>query len=594
MKRQFLKKIHIRSAAVLLSLLLSFGMLLVWPETELPGVRAETPVWNYGYSNPCTTAAEIDAAFPASYTGPLKALLKAHPTWSFQAFYTGTSWERCFLHDADYLTNSEMYYSRNLIEYDTMPSSWYSTDVKGAFSWAANTYTVMSAPNWIQASEEAVRYMMDPRNFMNEEQIFQFMDQTATSSLEAVQQVFAQVTGSNFWVRSGENADLYWEEEVEVPPGETVEEDDDLPGGDGEIETVIVRHYLTYAEAMVKIGEEIGVNPVALATRVINEQGRGESPLISGTQSFTLENGETIDGGYYNYFNLQATDGMEGASMERIITNGLREAYAGGWDTRYKALYGGAAKYAATYIHRGQNTIYQQKYSVDSRSTGLFWRQYMQAILAPYVAARASYNSYRSAGILNDSIRFLIPVFDQMPDLPEPRPVKDGNPNYKLGAIYVNGTAVPDFDTDILEYTVETGSNNAHLFISAYAGTTTMSVSGSTGTGTLVTDIALSPGTNTVSILSTAENGDTRTYTLYINRTNATLYYGDVNSDGTIDALDLAYTASYLLGNDVLTPKMKEAADINGDGSVDIQDLSYIVSYLLGYIEQIPQRGTNG
>ena len=578
--------------AVFAACALLLTTLAVLPSIPNTRVQAVTNTWNYGYSELCTTPAQIDAAFPASYAAKLKALLAAHPNWRFKAFYTGLRWEDCFQHDDDDQLNTEMYVSRNLVEYDTMPSSWYSTEVKGSFNWAGNSYTVMSAPNWVQASEEAIRYMMDPRNWMNEEQIFQFLDQTATSSLTAVRQVLSQVRGSDFWLRSGDVSDLYWDEAAQAPavPGSpAVYSEDDAPEGDAGIETLELRHYVTYAEALVKIGEELGVNPVALATRVTNEQGLGNSPLISGTQAFTLETGEVIPGGYYNYFNIGAYDGADGPSMDRIITNGLREAYQGGWNTRYRALYGGAAKYAALYIRSGQPTIYQQKYSVDSRSSKLFWQQYMQAIMAPSIAARASYNSYRNSGILDDCITFQIPVFDQMPDSPEPYPAKTGNPNYKLGAIYVNDNSVPDFNTDVLEYYTEVKRGTIHLYVSAYAGTSTINTAGTAARGTLITDAALNKGDNVFSIVCTAENGDTRTYTLHVSWTK-TLYYGDINYDGVVDEQDMNLLTDYILGKITLDDDMLEAADINGDGLVDVNDLSYIVAYILGNIDEIPQR----
>lgn len=587
-KTNRIRNIRVRSLAAILSVLMLAGALLVYPGLPDRTAYAETQTWEYGYSGACTTAAEIDAAFPASYAVRLKQILLAHPTWSFKAFYTGTSWEECFAQGADNNTESEMRLSRNLVEYDTKPSSWYGSEVAGAFNWAGNSYTVLSAPNWIQASEAALRYMMDPRNWMSEEQIFQFFDQTSMSTKRAVEQVFRQVYGTNFWTRTGEESDLYWEEVLEIPE-EVRRESSGGAEGDSMLESVTVRHYVTYAEAIYKIGQELGVNPVALAARIVNEQGLGQSPLISGTQVFTLETGEEVSG-YYNYFNMGATDGEGTASTELIITNGLREAYNGGWNTRYRALYGGAAKYAATYIHRGQNTIYSQKYCTDSRSSYRFWHQYMQAIMAPVSAARASYKSYSDVGILDDTISFLIPVYDRMPSDPEPEPTKDGNPNYKLGGIYVDGASVPGFNTDTLSYAVETTNAFIHVYVSAYADTSTVSVDGAETNGSVSADVPVNLGDNAIPIVCTAENGDVRTYMLYVTRTKKAVYFGDVDYNGVVDRTDLSYLTEYILGRDYMTDEMKEAADINGDGYIDIQDVSYIVAYLLGYMKEIPQR----
>lgn len=72
---------------------------------------------------------------------------------------------------------------------------------------------------------------------------------------------------------------------------------------------------LDYAQAFMDIGEETGVSPYHLASRVRQEQGlKGTSSLISGTYSGYE--------GYYNYFNV----GAAGITSTLVIKNGL--AYA--------------------------------------------------------------------------------------------------------------------------------------------------------------------------------------------------------------------------------------------------------------------------
>ena len=248
---------------------------------------------------------EIHDIFPESYWAGLDALQAKHPNWKFVAFNTGLSWSDCFA-PSDKAQEHEMELARNLIPNSGYPTSWYSTEIEGAFSWTKNSWEILSAPYWIQASQEAVAYCMDPRNFFNEEQIFQFEQQTyneyqTTSGVQAILS-----SGGSYWTRSGEASDLYYE------------------NGSGRV-------YLTYAEAFVKIGKELGISPYILASRVIQEQGAGTSPLISGTKAFTLPDGTTINGGYYNYFNMDATDGGD-VGYDQIYQNGLREAYNNGYN----------------------------------------------------------------------------------------------------------------------------------------------------------------------------------------------------------------------------------------------------------------------
>ena len=109
-----------------------------------------------------------------------------------------------------------------------------------------------------------------------------------------------------------------------------------------------------------KIGQELKVSPFFLASRVRQEQGvSGNSALISGTYAGYK--------GYYNYFNRQAT-----GIGEAVIINGLKEAKSKGWNTRYKALKGGAESVSSDYIAKGRDTFYFQKFDVDGSYNGLY------------------------------------------------------------------------------------------------------------------------------------------------------------------------------------------------------------------------------
>ena len=586
----------------------------------------------------------IHDIFPESYWAGLDALQAEHPNWQFVAFETGLSWEDCFA-PSDKAYEHEMELARNLIPSSGYPTSWYSTEVEGAYSWTQNSWNVLSAPNWVQASQEAVAYCMDPRNFFTEEQIFQFEQQTYNEfqTAEGVEAILSSV--GSYWMRSGEESDLYYEDGSQ-------------------------RVYLTYAEAFVKIGQELDISPYILASRVIQEQGSGTSPLISGTKSFTLADGTVVDGGYYNYFNMDATDGAD-VGYEQIYQNGLREAYTNGWDTRYKSLYGGAAKLAETFLKRGQDTFYFQKFNVDSSSDRLFWGQYMQNILAPQSEGRNTMKAYQEAGGLDHSFVFVIPVFSDMPDSC-PYPTKDGNPNYKLSSIIVNDQLVPGFHMDQTDYAMSASGSgfSVNVYANAYADTTSIDVNGVSMKGKFSASIPVQEGSNTLTITATAENGDSCVYRIHLDweeknpdngmdgsyvingyrtdgeylsnvtpgttvsafRSHITLnggasltladdqgtpyydgdlirtgtivtissgstilaqyrviIYGDISGDGKIDIVDFAYMESEMLGKANLTDILAKSADIDGNKHVDIVEFAYMESKMLGLLE-IPQR----
>jgi hypothetical protein len=69
-----------------------------------------------------------------------------------------------------------------------------------------------------------------------------------------------------------------------------------------------------------------------------------------------------------------------------------------------------------------------------------------------------------------------------------------------------------------------------------------------------------------------------------------TLVYGDLNGDGSIDAIDNSLLKQYLIGkiSDFPYSQGKSAADVDLSGSVDAIDLSVMGKYLLGSITKLP------
>ena len=99
-KKNFRHNLIIRLTAGALALLLC----VLSAVTRSPKVSADWAssfaVGQCNYSDAAVSAAEIDAYFPESYRAPLKAILAAHPNWSFKAMYTGFTRARLFDHEA--------------------------------------------------------------------------------------------------------------------------------------------------------------------------------------------------------------------------------------------------------------------------------------------------------------------------------------------------------------------------------------------------------------------------------------------------------------------------------------------------------------
>lgn len=286
-------------------------------------------------------------AFPESYKEALYALKAVHPNWTFIMYDTGLDW------------STVLYNEMNPSNRSLVPSYFDSS--------FAGTYY---GDGWSCATQLAVEYYLDPRNWLTENYIFQFEVLSYNANVHGiatVQKVLANTFMSGY-----------------------IEGYEDMK--------------LTYAQAFYDIGRSIGVSPVHLATRVKQEQGvSGTSELISGTYPGYE--------GYYNYYNIQAT----GATREEIIINGLNEAKSEGWNNRYVSLLNGSTKVAQRYILRGQDTIYLQKFDVDGSYDGRYWHQYMQNLCAPSNEAYNVKRAYEAIGMLNEAFVFKIPVYNNMP-----------------------------------------------------------------------------------------------------------------------------------------------------------------------------------
>ena len=122
-------------------------------------------------------AALTAEGFPESYKYYLRQLHASHPEWVFKAHDTGLSW-------SDVIAKETASVSTNLV-HKSSPDSWKSSE-PGAVDSSGN-YIEFDSGGWVAASKSIVEYYMDPRNFLTEGGIFQFMahsydSQTQTKS----------------------------------------------------------------------------------------------------------------------------------------------------------------------------------------------------------------------------------------------------------------------------------------------------------------------------------------------------------------------------------------------------------------------------
>lgn len=396
--------------------------------------------------------------FTDSYLPYLLELHKKHPNWSFQVMNVDITFDRMVSLEYDGYSQGW-----SLIEdYGNNYDGYKSTD-----SWAYNYLTNIfrndyegGGYRWYAANKQVISYYLDPRNFLNDQQIFMFEPLTF-------------------------NAKYHTKEGVELA----------LKGTFMDSALADKENNLTYADAFIEGAKKYNVNPFLLVSRVIQEVGANGSTIVSGTVS-DYE-------GYYNFYNIKAF----GNTAEETIRNGLAYAKEEDWSTPYKAVVGGARFLVNDYIDQGQDTLYLQKWDLFGPMYGR--HQYMQNIQAPASESYKTYSSYKNVNLIDSSFTFVIPVFKDMPESTS-LPSK-GNPNNYLSSLSVNGSYLFETATHqtVFHLNLDTTASSIDIAATKVSNRSTIS-----GTGS----ISLKGEKQEIPIVVTAENGSTRTYKINITR----------------------------------------------------------------------------
>lgn len=119
--------------------------------------------YNNSGDNTDFVTAMKNAGFPDSYIPNLTALHNKYPSWTFEAVNTGLNW--------DTVIENESVNGLNLVS-KSADNAKKST-AAGAYNWSTNTW-VEYEPGWVSASSAYIAYLMDPRNFLDETNIFSF------------------------------------------------------------------------------------------------------------------------------------------------------------------------------------------------------------------------------------------------------------------------------------------------------------------------------------------------------------------------------------------------------------------------------------
>ncbi len=339
-----------------------------------------------------TDIEQIDEYKYPGYKELLRSLKAKYPNWTFTLLYTGLNWT-----DVLYNEKEVLGHSANLVQAKT--GEWVCHDASCLNE--DGTSKAWEGTNWYCASYKSVAYYMDTRNFLSADELFQFEQLSYSEGLYTLNGVEKILAGT---FMANTSPSVYY--------------------GNANYSTK------SFAQIMLDVGKAKNISPYHIASRI-----RQEVVLSGGAPSNSVTG--TVSGyeGVFNFFNIGATTGS-GA-----IQRGLKYAQNASWTSPEAAITGGAAYIAERYISIGQDTLYLQKFNVDSQDGRLYNHQYQANIQAPESESKKIYKTYSDLGLLNSNLNFIIPVFENMPKYLSPLPGTQ-TVNIVTENVIVNGTDV--------------------------------------------------------------------------------------------------------------------------------------------------------
>ena len=539
------------------------------------------------------------SAFPKSYQTYLKKLEELHPNWIFKAYYTGIDW--------DELTSSS---AENKCKKNTIYFKSGSTvmDPKALCICGKE-----GDSNYYCASASTVNYYLDPRNFLSEAQVFQFLDLSYDEHIT-----------KSVITNAAKNSFLSGKFKI-----------------DG-------KEY-SYVDAIMDAAEESKVSAMHILVTIFQEVGKG-TKKSNGTYTLPKAVSGTVDGyeGLYNFYNYGATDGS--GAVER----GLKKAREMGWtDPRTAIIEGATIVLANNYIKAGQNTKYFYKFDVvgneilqesDGKKTYsssyFFGHQYMTNIQDPMSQAYNLFTYYTNEGLLDKTLTFNIPVYDDMPSqaVQQETTLKESegdfywvNVNSSVNIRKSASTTSTSLGKARRGMVVAKKGSSGNFYKVTYYKATSYDKSKKKWNGTKVTGyiskeylvkcdekeeepedsepskpfeivedeklVDLAPGGKVSNIKNTYKDAKIKDssgkevtstsatlatgYTVTINgKEYDIVVLGDVNGNGDITSSDLLGIVNHLNGNKPLKDAYKKACDANRSDTISSSDLLTVVNHL--------------
>ena len=480
------------------------------------------------------------AGFPESYYPYLTYLHKKHPNWKFTAVNTNKYFD----------TAVDKEVGKNYIQ-STIPTYRKSN-------------TLREAPNWYTASKGVVAFYLDPRNYLNEKNIYVFESLSydeANHTKDILSQIFKGSylntdTYINYYLSAGKTYNIspvHLAARTKQEGGTNSSYD----GVSGKVSTTWDSYTGYVCSSYVKLNSnnKTGYISGGVNLRKSNTTSSDILAFLRKNQAFTLSSTTKYTGtgcpagwykvnvkrtltGYYNYYNIGAYGSNPVVRGLAVAAGYIGELDGTPWNTREKAIKYGAKFIAENYTSSGQDTLYFQKFNTGP--SGNYNNQFMTNVTAPASEAISTYDSYNEIGITSKGLSFKIPVYKNMPSNATTLPPL-GNTNNDLSTITIDGTKISGFDRDVLTYVKYISDKTTKVTVKATPSASTSKVE---GTGTINTP----NNETTVNIKVTSEVGTSKTYKITLVKVKSEDDGKILSPDEIINKIDVKYSNAYLSG----------------------------------------------
>ena len=237
-----------------------------------------------------TISTDIEAIDEEKYPGikqKIKDLQEKHPKWNFKVLYAGLKWE-------DVVNGENATHGTNVVSKSSYGNEWICSKCG-----KDNTY---SGGAWYCASTEAVKYMMDARNSLNESDVFQFLELSYDKEAKYEKSAVKEILSKSFL-------------------------------DDGKLDI--------YVDQIFTSCEKYNVNPYYVAAKIIQEQGKQGGSTFKMVEQFgngifklntennvlTVLQGATV-GNISEYLDkvcvVKNTDGKKVTDKKQVLSTGYK------------------------------------------------------------------------------------------------------------------------------------------------------------------------------------------------------------------------------------------------------------------------------